>query len=65
MKKEHIEIPEPKSKFFKIECKECGENQVVYSHVSTEITCNSCGNTLAQPTGALAKIHGKISGNAE
>ena len=65
MKKNHISIPKPSSKFQKIDCKECGETQVVYSHASTPVTCNSCGNIIASPTGAVAKIQGKISGSAE
>ena len=65
MKKEHEPVPKPTSKFHKVECRECGETQVVYSHASTAVTCNSCGNKIAEPTGALAKIHGKVSGNAD
>ena len=65
MKKNHIPVPKPSSKFHKVECKECGETQVVFSHSSTPVTCNSCGNIIAKPTGAIAKIHGKISGSAE
>lgn len=65
MKKNHIPIPKPSSKFQKISCGECGEIQVVFSHASTEVTCNSCGNTIAKPTGSIAKIHGKITGIAE
>jgi len=65
MKRTHIPIPKPNSKFNKIICNECGEQQVVYSHVTTAITCNSCGNVLAKSTGSLAKINGRISGSAE
>ena len=65
MKKNHISIPKPASTFLKVACGECGEVQVVYSHASTLITCNSCGNEIATPTGAVAKLNGKISGNAE
>lgn len=65
MKKDHIGIPKPSSKFQKINCVECGELQVIYSHVSTTVACNSCGNIIAEPTGSKAKINGKISGNAE
>jgi len=38
MKKDHILIPEPSSKFLKVNCKECGEEQVVYSHATTSVT---------------------------
>jgi small subunit ribosomal protein S27e len=65
MKKEHIIKPEPRSKFQKVRCGECGEEQIVYSHASTQVTCNSCGNVIAKPTGAVAAIHGKISGTVE
>jgi len=65
MKKDHIEIPVPSSKFLKVNCGECGEPQVVYSHTSTIVACNSCGNTIAEPTGSKAKINGEILGSAE
>lgn len=60
MKKEHILIPKPSSKFLKITCGECGEEDMVYSHASTKVACTSCGNEIAKPTGAKAKVHGKV-----
>jgi len=65
MKKAHIPIPEPSSKFQKIKCSECEEEQIVYSHTTTVIKCNSCGNPIAQPTGSKAKLFGKISETIE
>ncbi len=65
MKKEHILVPEPSSKFQKVNCNECNEENIVYSHASTEVTCKSCGNIIAKPTGATAMLYGKISGSAE
>ena len=65
MKKAHIEVPKPSSRFQRVNCNECGEMQVVYSHASTPVTCNSCGNTIAEATGSKAKINGKVLGNAE
>lgn len=65
MKKSHIEVPRPSSEFQKIICDECGETQVVYSHASTQVACNSCGNTIAEPTGSKAMINGKVSGSVE
>jgi len=61
MKKAHIPIPEPSSKFQKMKCSECGEEQIVYSHTTTMIKCNSCGNPIAEPTGSKAKLFGKVS----
>jgi small subunit ribosomal protein S27e len=61
MKKNHISIPTPSSKFYKVLCRECEEPQTVYSHATTPVACNSCGNTIAEPTGSRAKINGKIA----
>ena len=65
MKKDHIGVPKPSSKFQKVNCEECGEVQIVYSHASTKVACNSCGNTISEPTGSKDKINGKVSGSAE
>ena len=65
MKKEHILIPEPNSKFLKISCKECEKENIVYSHASTPVTCKSCGNVIAEPSGGNARIIGKILGTVE
>ena len=65
MKKDHIEIPKPLSTFQKVNCNECGELQIIYSHASTQIACNSCGNVISEPTGSKALVNGKILGSAE
>jgi small subunit ribosomal protein S27e len=65
MKKDHIEIPKPASKFHKVNCNECGELQIVYSHAAQFVVCNSCGNNIAEPTGSKARINGKILGSVE
>ena len=61
MRRERILIPEPSSKFLKVNCKECEEENIVYSHASTSVMCKSCGNIIAKPTGSKAQIIGKIS----
>ena len=65
MKKNHISIPKPNSKFHKVICKECNEENIIFSHVAIVVTCRSCGNSIASPTGATSKIHGRISGSSE
>ncbi len=65
MKKEHVLIPEPNSKFLKVNCKECEKGNIVYSHASTSVSCKSCGNVIAESTGSKARIIGEISGTAE
>jgi len=65
MKKEHVLIPEPNSKFLKISCKECEKENIVYSHATTAVTCKSCGNVISEPAGSKARIIGKILGTVE
>ena len=65
MKKEDVLIPEPNSKFLKVNCKECDKENIVYSHASTSVTCKSCGTVISESTGSKARIIGKISGTAE
>lgn len=62
MKKDHIDIPIPSSKFYKLECSECTEIQVVYSHATTQVFCNQCGSPLATPSGSKSNLAGKIKG---
>ena len=54
------DIPEPSSRFQRVSCGECGEPQVVYSHASTAVACNTCGNTIAESGGSRARINGTI-----
>ncbi|MBD3210789.1 30S ribosomal protein S27e [Candidatus Micrarchaeota archaeon] len=46
-------------KFVKVKC-ECGNEQNLFSHTTTEIRCSSCSEPLAHPTGGRAVIHGEI-----
>jgi small subunit ribosomal protein S27e len=48
--------------FLKVKCKDCDNEQIVFSRASTEVRCNICGTTLAEPTGGMARIKGDIIG---
>ncbi len=53
-------IPKPRSKFLRVKCLKCGNEQLLYSSAVNKVTCNVCGETLAEPTGGKAKIKGEI-----
>ncbi|MFQ6136277.1 MAG: 30S ribosomal protein S27e [Candidatus Hydrothermarchaeales archaeon] len=53
-------IPQPKSRFLKVKCFDCGNEQVIFGSVSTSVKCLVCGKTLAEPTGGKAKILTRI-----
>ncbi len=46
--------------FVRVQCADCDNKQVLYSHASSEVNCEVCGKTLATPTGGKAEINTKI-----
>jgi len=53
-------IPKPRSRFYDVKCKECGNIQTIFSHAAMIVKCLICGATLAEPTGGKAKILSEI-----
>jgi len=53
-------IPRPRSRFFRVKCPDCGNEQTIFSHSSSKVQCNICDAVIAEPTGGKAKIHGEI-----
>lgn len=60
MRKERILVPEPKSRFIRVKCPNCGNEQVIFIHATFPVRCLSCGTQLAYNTGGKAKIVGEI-----
>ncbi len=52
-------IKDTKSLFLQVHC-ECGHDQVIFSHAASQVNCLSCGEILAEPTGGMIKIRGKV-----
>jgi small subunit ribosomal protein S27e len=50
----------PKSKFIKVRCNDCENEQVLFDKCSTIVLCHICGSKLAIPSGGKAKIKGKV-----
>ena len=53
-------IEEPNSKFVKVRCPKCKNEQIIFGKASTVVKCLVCGNVLAKPTGGKAKIKAHI-----
>ncbi|HZX12257.1 MAG TPA: 30S ribosomal protein S27e [Candidatus Nanoarchaeia archaeon] len=49
-------MKQTKSKFVKVKCEKCKNEQVVFEKASTQILCLVCNEVLAEPTGGKAKI---------
>ena len=50
----------PTSKFLKVKCGDCGNEQVVFSKPATRVACLVCGATIAEPNGGAAAVKGEI-----
>ncbi|MBT4539008.1 30S ribosomal protein S27e [Candidatus Woesearchaeota archaeon] len=51
---------EPTTKFIKVRCAKCKNEQIVFDTASKEVHCLVCDEVLAQPTGGKAKISARV-----
>jgi small subunit ribosomal protein S27e len=51
---------ETRSKFLKVKCTDCENEQIIFGCASTNVSCLVCGRTLAEPTGGKALIKTQI-----
>ncbi len=49
----------PTSKFVRVTCEKCSNQQIVFNKSATEVKCLKCGEVIVEPTGG----HGRIKGN--
>ncbi|MCX6681959.1 MAG: 30S ribosomal protein S27e [Methanoregula sp.] len=54
------EIRENRSRFFKVKCPDCENEQMVFEKASTVVNCVVCGKELATPTGGKANLKAEI-----
>jgi small subunit ribosomal protein S27e len=47
---------ETKSRFLKVKCKKCRNEQIIFNKSATIVKCLVCESVLAEPTGGLANI---------
>jgi len=60
MRRSNIMVPKPRSNFLSVQCTECKEKTILFTHTTTDIYCKSCGQLIAKKTGGKAKILGKV-----
>ena len=53
-------IPRPESRFLRVVCPKCKNEQIIFNKAATKVYCLVCKTLLAEPTGGKAKIYGKI-----
>ncbi|MEW6294864.1 MAG: 30S ribosomal protein S27e [Candidatus Diapherotrites archaeon] len=55
-----ISIPRPKTKFLRVKCDSCGNEQVMFSAPSSTVKCLVCEKVLAEPKASKPSIKSKI-----
>jgi len=50
------------SRYFKVKCRDCGNEQPVFDKCQSVITCLVCGASLSKPRGGAAEIKAEILG---
>ena len=53
-------IPKPRTKFLKVKCSSCGNEQTIFSAASRDIKCLACNQLLAKSTGSKIKLKAKL-----
>jgi small subunit ribosomal protein S27e len=53
-------IRENRSKFYRVKCPDCENEQTVFEKASTIVKCVVCGHDLATPTGGKAIFKAEI-----
>lgn len=51
---------ETTSKFVKIRCPKCKNEQIIFGKVASVVSCLVCSKALAEPTGGKSKIKSRV-----
>ncbi|MCF7860685.1 30S ribosomal protein S27e [Candidatus Woesearchaeota archaeon] len=54
------EIKETNSKFIKVRCPKCKNEQIVFGKSASKIKCLVCEKVIAEPSGGKTKIKSRI-----
>ena len=46
--------------FYRVQCPDCDNEQVVFGKAASEVVCAVCGHTLATPTGGLSEVEAEV-----
>lgn len=53
-------IKEPESKFIKVRCPKCKNEQVIFGKPSTKVKCLVCSTVLAEASGGKGRIKSRV-----
>lgn len=53
-------IKQPDSKFIKVRCVKCKNEQVIFGKSASIVSCLVCGKELGTPTGGKTKVKARV-----
>ncbi len=53
-------IKEPESKFIKLRCPKCKNEQIVFGKSSTTVKCLVCEKVIASPSGGKTRVKARV-----
>ena len=59
------QLRENRSRFFRVKCPDCENEQVVFEKASTTVECVVCGKVLAEPSGGKAQLKAEVLATLE
>lgn len=51
---------DPESRFLKVRCPKCKNEQIIFGKASSNVRCLVCGKLLAEPTGGKARVKARV-----
>ncbi len=51
---------ESRSKFLRIKCNDCGNEQIIFDSASTVVRCLVCNKVIAEPLGGKTEVKAEI-----
>jgi len=53
-------VKEPRSKFIKLRCPKCKNEQIIFGKSASVVRCLVCGKELAGPTGGKTRVKARV-----
>jgi small subunit ribosomal protein S27e len=53
-------IQTPDSKFIRVRCKKCKNEQIIFGKAASEVNCLVCGTSLASPSGGKTRLKARV-----
>jgi small subunit ribosomal protein S27e len=55
-----MQTQKPKTKFLKVACGKCKNEQTIFNKAAMRVNCLVCGELLAESTGGKARVRTKV-----